>query len=152
MHSSIKTVLLSLILISEDSPAAMAQKAYKCLLFQPVFFRIPIKKLFSSATRTYDIYFKYPWSELDAVQIELPKDLTAEVIDPKKAISGPRKIGRLSIEQDINKTGGMLSYKRNFYFDRGKKILFPASSYTALKQFLDSFHSADTNLVTLVQR
>jgi hypothetical protein len=51
-----------------------AQKTGKRLFFQPGFFEYGTSPLFSTATRKYDIYFHFPWSEVDDIEIELPKD------------------------------------------------------------------------------
>ncbi len=50
-----------------------AQKTGKRLFLQPGFFEYGTNPMFATATRKYDIYFHYPWSEVDKIEIELPK-------------------------------------------------------------------------------
>ena len=49
-----------------------AQKTGKRLFLQPSFFEYGEPSLFSSASRKYEIYFHYPWSQDDQIEIELP--------------------------------------------------------------------------------
>src|SRR5262249_37899589 len=49
-----------------------AQRTGRRLLLQPAFFQRGAAALFSSSERIHPIYFCYPWSEQDDVEIELP--------------------------------------------------------------------------------
>jgi hypothetical protein len=57
-----------------------AQKTGKRLFLQPEFFEYGTNPLFASETRKYPIYFEYPWSENDEIEIELPKNFEADSI------------------------------------------------------------------------
>ncbi len=60
-----------------------AQRTGKRLFFQPVYFEYGVAPVFSAATRNYGVYFSYPWSEEDTVEIKLPGNFTGEsVISP----------------------------------------------------------------------
>lgn len=58
-----------------------AQKTGKRLFLQPGFFEYGGSPEFSSATRKYDVYFNYPWSETDDIEIQLPKGFTLDSAD-----------------------------------------------------------------------
>ncbi|MBK8302265.1 MAG: hypothetical protein IPK98_02155 [Chloracidobacterium sp.] len=52
-----------------------AQKTGKRIFFQPGFFEYGEKPLFSSSTRQYDIFFRYPWSKLITSRSPIRKTL-----------------------------------------------------------------------------
>ncbi len=128
-----------------------AQKTGKRLFLQPGVFEYGISPRFSTATRQYPIYFHYPWSENDTVEIELPKGFELDNAETPASISDPSKIGLLDIDIRINKANNSLNYKRNFYFANGGKNLFQKDVYQPLKTLFDAFHKADTHTIALKQ-
>jgi hypothetical protein len=128
-----------------------AQKAGKRLIIQPGFFEQGSSALFSSATRTYSVYFPYPWSEEDNVEIRLPKGYAIDNPDVPQELFDPQNIGRLKIGMRIDNAANVLYYTRKFHFGGGGNTLFPVSSYPAVKAFFDAFHRADTHAVSLKQ-
>ena len=128
-----------------------AQKTGKRLFLQPGFFEYGREPEFSSATRKYDIYFSYPWSENDSVQIELPKNFTLDNADRPSTITDPQKISMLDISIGFNKMTNILTYNRKFYFGGDERILFENSAYPNLKNLFDEFHKADSHTITLKQ-
>src|SRR6185503_10757869 len=66
-----------------------AQRTGKRLFFQPAYFQKGISALFSASTRTYPVYFHFPWSEEDKVTIALPKGFTLDNADrPSPVVAG----------------------------------------------------------------
>ncbi len=128
-----------------------AQKTGKRLFLQPGFFEYGENTAFSTATRKYDVYFNYPWSEDDAVEIELPKGFSLDNADAPGALADSQKIGFLQIKMGVDKTSHLLVYKRKFHFGGGGNILFPVGAYQPLKTMFDEFHKADTHTITLKQ-
>ena len=128
-----------------------AQKTGKRLFLQPGFFEYGVNPLFSTEARKYDIYFHYPWSEKDEIQIELPKGFSLDNADSPGMLADPKKIGLLDIYIGISKEANSLVYKRNFHFGGGGNTLFPASVYQPLKNLFDSFQKADSHTITLKQ-
>ncbi|MCD9189139.1 MAG: DUF3857 and transglutaminase domain-containing protein [Pyrinomonadaceae bacterium] len=126
-----------------------AQKTGKRLFVQPGFFEYGSTPVFSSSTRTNDIYFPYPWSEKDYVEIELPTGFSLDNADAPGDVGDPAKIGQLKIAMSLDNAKNTLKYQRTFHFGGGGNILFPASSYQPLKSLFDSFHKADTHTITL---
>ena len=128
-----------------------AQKTGKRLFLQPGFFEYGENTAFSTATRKYDIYFNYPWSENDAIEIELPKGFSLDNADAPGDLADAQKIGFLQIKMGVDKTSHLLVYKRKFHFGGGGNILFPVGAYQPLKTMFDEFHKADTHTITLKQ-
>ncbi|HQU82582.1 MAG TPA: DUF3857 and transglutaminase domain-containing protein [Pyrinomonadaceae bacterium] len=128
-----------------------AQKTGKRLFLQPGFFEYGSNAVFTSSTRTNDIYFPYPWSEKDYVEIELPAGYALDNADAPGEVSDPSKIGSLSIGMGIDKVKNILKYQRSFHFGGGNNIYFPVTTYQPLKGLFDAFHKADTHTITLKQ-
>jgi len=128
-----------------------AQKTGKRLFLQPGFFEYGENTAFSTATRKYDIYFNYPWSENDAIEIELPKGFSLDNADAPGDLADAQKIGFLQIKMGVDKTSHLLVYNRKFHFGGGGNILFPVGAYQPLKTMFDEFHKADTHTITLKQ-
>jgi hypothetical protein len=128
------------------------QKTGKRIFLQPNFFEYGRNPLFSGETRKYGIYFEYPWSENDEIEIELPKNFDADSIDPPKAVNETGGIGALNINIDLDKQTNLLKYTRQFYFGGKNNILFPPTAYKSLKTLFDSFHRADTHSISIKQK
>lgn len=129
-----------------------AQKTGKRLFFQPGFFEYGSSPTFSSATRTHHIYFPYPWSEEDNIELEMPKTFELENGETPGEVADPSKIGSLNINIGVNPANNVLVYKRNFHFGGGGNILFPPSVYQPLKNLFDAFHKSDSHTLTIRQK
>ncbi|MDQ3801724.1 MAG: DUF3857 and transglutaminase domain-containing protein [Acidobacteriota bacterium] len=129
-----------------------AQKTGKRLFFQPGFFEYGSTPVFSSATRTHNIYFQYPWSEQDDLEFELPKDFLLDSAEAPADVADSQKIGSLKINIGIDKVNNKVVYNRKFYFGNSGLLLFSASKYEPLKGLFDAFHKADTHTITLKQK
>jgi hypothetical protein len=129
-----------------------AQKTGKRLFFQPGFFEYGTSPVFASAARKYDVYFRYPWSEQDTIEIEYPKTFDLDNADSPGNISDPQKIGSLDIIIQADRNNALLIYNRKFHFGGGGNILFPAGLYQPLKNMFDTFHKADSHTITLRQK
>ncbi len=128
-----------------------AQKTGKRLFLQPGFFEYGVNPLFSSVTRKYDIFFQYPWSEEDSVEIELPGGFTLDNADSPGEIADPQQIGSLNIRISVSKDSKILSYKRKFHFGGNGYVLFPKGAYPSVKNLFDAFHKSDAHTITLKQ-
>jgi hypothetical protein len=129
-----------------------AQKTGKRLFLQPGFFEYGTNPLFSSANRKYDIYFPFPWSENDEIEIALPAGYALDNAEKPGEISDSSKIGRLKIDIGYSKDQTFITYKRQFHFGGGNNILFPADRYPQLKSLFDEFHKSDTHTLSLIQK
>ena len=127
-----------------------AQRTGKRLFFQPGFFHKGIDALFSSGTRRYPIYFHFPWSEEDQIQIMLPKGFTLDNADRPSPINvGP--VCKHEINMGVTKDETTLIYKRNFFFGGNESILFPVTTYEQIKRLFDEINKADNHMITLKQ-
>jgi hypothetical protein len=129
-----------------------AQKTGKRLFLQPGFFEYGENPLFSSANRKYDIYFPYPWSEVDDIEIALPSGFTLDSAERPGDVSDPGKIGELKVNIGVNKEQNFMKYSRKFHFGGGGNILFQSNVYQPLKNLFDEFHKADSHSITLRQQ
>ncbi len=128
-----------------------AQKTGKRLFVQPSYFEYGSSPIFSSATRTHAVYFPYPQSEFDTIEIQLPKGFALDNADAPASIEDPSKIASLKVNIAIDRATNLIKYERRFYFGGGGNIYFPVNVYPALKNMFDSFHKADTHTITLKQ-
>lgn len=128
-----------------------AQKTGRRLFLQPGFFEYGMSPLFSSASRKYDIYFHFPWSEEDSVDIELPKGFVLDSADAPATLADPSRIGVLDISIRLDQSTNTLKFGRKFHFGGNGKILFPVGAYSAVKNLFDAFNKADTHTITLKQ-
>ena len=121
----------------------------KRIFLQPAFFQYGLRSVFSSADRTNDISFNYPWSERDEVTIELPKGYSLEHLDPMSPVS----MGSSDYDAGIYLKEGahLITYKRNFVFGRDGRLLFPASWYPRLKEYFDAVRHRDAYKLALTQ-
>ena len=128
------------------------QKTGKRLFVQPGFFEYGSTPLFSSANRKYDVYFLYPWSEVDDIEINLPKGFSLDSADRPENLADSNKISMLQINIGVDREQTFMRYNRKFYFGSGGRILFPVSAYQPVKTLFDAFHKADTHTITLKQK
>lgn len=126
-----------------------AQKTGKRLFLQPGFFEYGTNPRFASSTRKYDIYFHFPWSESDDIEIELPEGFSLDNAESPDQLADNSKISLLDIDLRIDKSKNTLLFKRQFYFGGNDKIFFQSTAYPALKNLFDAFHKSDTHTITL---
>lgn len=127
-----------------------AQRTGKRLFLQPSFFRRGIGPLFSTSERRHSIYFHYPWSEQDDVEVELPTGFALESPEAP-AKFGANELSQYNVSLSVTKDGRTLIYKRKFFFGGGGNILFPTTAYAPLKTYFDEVHKQDGHAVTLKQ-
>ncbi len=127
-----------------------AQRTGKRLFLQPAFFQRGINPLFSASTRTYPIYFHYPWLEDDEVMIDLPQGFALDNADAPSPFGGG-VVGEYKPSIAVTKDGRTLVYKRNFFFGGGGNIFFQVNTYPQLKNFFDMLNKQDNHTVTLKQ-
>ena len=127
-----------------------AQRTGKRLFFQPGYFQKGVSALFSAGTRTYPIYFHFPWSEEDKITITLPKGYALDNADrPAPVVAGA--VCKHQINMGVTKDEKTLIYSRTFFFGGNDAVLFPVKTYEPLKQLFDAIHKADNHMITLKQ-
>jgi Transglutaminase-like superfamily len=130
--------------------AGYAQRTGKRLFLQPAFFQHGIEPMFATTNRRYPVYFHYPWSENDHVEIELPAGYALDNADAP-APFGSGKLSEYRVNIGVTTNGKLLVYERNFYFGGQGVVLFPVGSYGPLKQYFDELHKDDNHTIALKQ-
>ena len=128
-----------------------AQRTGKRLFLQPIFFRHGIGPMFVATDRKQQVYFHYPWSEKDELEIELPAEFTLDNADKPGPISAGA-VSQYNIYIGVNNESHKLIIKRDFFFGGGGNILFPEQAYAQLKQLFDQVNKNDEHIITLKQR
>lgn len=118
------------------------------LSLRPVFFQYGQPPLFTAEERKQDIYFRYPWSELDAVEIRFPPGYALEPVVAKQPVA-LGKVGRYEIRLSMSKDSGSIYYTRKFSMGGEARILFSARDYAVLKRFFDSVYEGDGTAIAL---
>ena len=127
-----------------------AQRTGKRIFLQPAFFQYGRGPLFATASRKYPIYFHYPWSENDLVEINMPKGYALDNADAP-APFGSGDISQYKPSISVASDGSLLVYKRSFFFGGGGNVLYPVESYPMVKQYFDTVHKQDGHTVALKQ-
>jgi hypothetical protein len=127
-----------------------AQRTGKRIFLQPAYFEKGVPVLFAASTRKYPIYFHYPWSEEDKVEITLPKGYVLDSPDAPLPIAAGG-ITHYDVKIQVTTDDSTLIYSRRFFFGGEDKIYFPAGAYGALKQLFDEMNKADNHTITLKQ-
>lgn len=127
-----------------------AQRTGKRLFLQPAFFQHGAVALFPTSARRNDIYFHYPWSEQDVVEIELPKGFALDNADAPQPFTAAN-ISKYEVKIRVMPNNRALVYERKFFFGGNDSILFPATSYATLKKIFDILHQQDDHTITLKQ-
>jgi hypothetical protein len=135
-----------------------AERTGKRLFLQPAYFKRNIGPMFSASARKNSIYFHYPWAEQDNVEIDLPEGFALDNAD------APQDFGSAGLSQykttfgiasGSNKDQKKLIYTRNFFFGGGgtqlDRLLYPVTSYTAMKNYFDAVNKNDGHTITLKQ-
>ncbi|MCA1615542.1 MAG: DUF3857 domain-containing protein [Acidobacteria bacterium] len=127
-----------------------AQRTGKRLFLQPAFFQRGAAPVFQTSERRNNVYFHYPWSEEDVVEIELPEGFALDNADAPPGIDAG-KISTYDIKISVTKDGRRLIYRRTFLFGGNAAVLYPVASYGQLKALFDELHKRDNHAITLKQ-
>lgn len=128
-----------------------AQRTGRRLFLQPGYFEYGSTPVFATEDRKYPIFFHFPWSENDDIQITLPKGYELENADAPQTLADTSKISLLDIKMSWNKADNILAYKRVFEFGNNGSTFFTVGNYKAVKGLFDAFHKNDTHMLTLRQ-
>jgi hypothetical protein len=127
-----------------------AQRTGKRLFFQPAFFQRGLSPRFAASERRHGVYFHYPWSEDDNIEIELPAGFDLDNAESIGLIP-LGNVGKYEVDIGITKDRRMLVYKRKFIFGINGTMFFPAENYDQLKRIYDATHELDNHTITLKQ-
>lgn len=127
-----------------------AQRTGKRLFLRPAFFEYGIGPLFSTSERKNVVYFHYPWTEYDTVEINLPAGFSLDNADAPAPV-GAGKLSQYIPKILVTEDQRQLIYKRNFTFGTEEVIVFSPKVYPALKEYFDLLNKADNHTITLKQ-
>jgi hypothetical protein len=127
-----------------------AQRTGKRLFLQPAFFQHGLDPMFATTGRRHPIYFHYPWSEDDKVEIDLPKGYALDNADAP-APFGSGAISEYKVTLAATSDGSLLIYKRNFFFGGKNSVLYPVEAYGQIKNYFDTLHKQDGHSIALKQ-
>lgn len=128
-----------------------ASRTGRRIFFQPSVFERNAKPRFTAQNRTTDIVFRYPFAHEDDITIETPKGFKLEAADAPNSIRDQQGIGNHEVNILVIDGGEQVKLTRKFSFGNGGFLLFPAQSYSAIKQMFDAFNKADIHPLTLRQ-
>jgi len=125
-----------------------ATRTGKRMLLQPAFFERNILPRFTEATRKWDIYFSYGWSEEDDVTIDLPDGwVTDQPSAPSSANLG--SVGKYTVSLKQTPDGHKLLYHRDFEWGRDSKLVLPVTAYPDVKKVFTFMRDQDDFTITL---
>ncbi|HEY3939035.1 MAG TPA: DUF3857 domain-containing protein [Bryobacteraceae bacterium] len=124
-----------------------AQRTGKRLFVSPNYFEAGSTSRFTSALRTQPIYFEYPWSEVDSIDLQLPAGFELDHADAPGGVNFS-PIGSFTVQISIDKSKRLL-YRRQLTFGLDTLLLFDAKIYPTMKQVFDRIQQADNHLLTL---
>jgi hypothetical protein len=127
-----------------------AQRTGKRLFLHPAFFQRGSGPEFGTSERRYDLYFHYPWSENDEVEIEMPEGYDLDNADAPQPFT-VNNVSKYEVTIGVLQGTRTLVYKRNFYFGAAGNLFFPKSAYAQLKAVFDALHDRDGHTITLKQ-
>jgi hypothetical protein len=98
------------------------------------------------------MYFHYPWSENDDIEIEWPSNYALDNADVPAKVADPSEIGALEVAIGADASLNYMHYRRNFHFGGGGNMFFKSTVYAPMKNLFDAFNKADTHTITLKQK
>jgi hypothetical protein len=117
------------------------------LIFQPAVFQQGAETVFTREHRSSEVYFPFPWSEVDEVTIQLPKGFELEHPEGPPEVRGDD--GTHALTLGLKQGRSMLVVQRKFQFGSRGVIHFPATAYRSVKAFFDHVHNTDSHSLVL---
>lgn len=124
-----------------------AQRTGKRLFVQPSYFAFGLNSRFPEATRYNDVYFEYPWSESDSVDITLPPGFELDHGDAPAGVNIPATCV-YSVQIGLDKAHNQIQYRRKLIFGDKTMVMFDVKNYPVLKQVFDRMHESDNHMLT----
>jgi hypothetical protein len=124
-----------------------AQRTGKRLFVQPNYFAAGFGSRFAEATRHNSIYFEYPWSETDAINLAVPAGFELDHADAPAGINIPPTC-TYKVQIAFDKAHNEIQYRRYLTFGDKDLLIFDAKVYPNLKKVFDAMHEADNHMLT----
>jgi hypothetical protein len=127
-----------------------AQRTGKRLFIRPGFFTAGHRAYFTATDRTNAIYFRYPWSENDSVDIRLPEGFQLDHPEKPRPFEVPGVV-QYAANISINSATNTLGYRRAFAFGGSRIPNFDVKDYQRVKAVFDQVHLNDEHMITLLK-
>jgi hypothetical protein len=101
------------------------------------------RQLFDASARKQDIYFHYPYEDVDDIMIQLPVGAKADSLPPPQVLDPG---GSLKYEISAKQDGNSLQVHRKLVVGG---ILYPAGSYSEIRKFFATAKSNDEQQLVL---
>lgn len=115
------------------------------LFFQPGYFEKGNQPPLTAETRDHDIYFSYPWSVEDDVEIGVPAGFALEEASAPQS-TPEANWGKHTVHIAFNKRTGTIIYKRAFAF---LPLQFSKDNYAQVKRLFTALHLRDAHTLSL---
>ena len=129
---------------------AYGQRTGTRIFFQPGLFEFNSQPLFSANERKFPLYWSFPFTEDDTVEITLPPGYELDNAE-SPGTAGVTNFMVNDIKMAYAPTDRTLLYKRHMAFAQNNNLMLPVKSYSDLKKVLDRFHEQDTHLISVKQ-
>jgi hypothetical protein len=124
-----------------------AQRTGKRLFIDPDFFASPYGSRFPETSRHNNIYFEYPWGEVDSVDLTVPAGYGLDHADAPNGINIPSTCD-YAVQIGFDKGHNQIQYRRHFFFGDKNILLYEAKVYPTLKKVFDGVHDGDNHMLT----
>ncbi|NNE65081.1 MAG: DUF3857 and transglutaminase domain-containing protein [Pyrinomonadaceae bacterium] len=119
------------------------------LFVRPGVFEYGSQAVFSSKTRKHPVYFDFPWSEFDEIEIKLPEGYMPEELSEPEGVVHEKRVAGAYYNLKYDETGHKLLYDREFFVGGKGKVFIKTEQYVTLKAAFDSINKADSFVVAL---
>ena len=120
----------------------IATQTGRRLLLSQSFFANPVSRQFDHPSRTYPVYFDYPYTSLDDVTLQLPLALRVTSVPTSQDRTNGLGFYQISSENQ----GASLHFARKMGVIG---ILYPVQSYGAIRNFFNQVKAGDEQQVVL---
>jgi hypothetical protein len=121
----------------------MAESAGKRLLLPIGLYESAQRQLFEPSSRKQDIYFPYPYQELDDITIKLPANMQSTTLPPPQSLDPG---GQLKYEITAGQEGNSIHIQRKLVVG---SMLYPVNAYPAIRKFFGAAKSDDEQQIVI---
>jgi hypothetical protein len=124
------------------------QRSGKRLFVRPDYFASGYGSLFTESTRYNNIYFEFPWSEFDTIEMKVPTGFVLDHADAPTGIKAPPTCV-YTVQIRVDQANNALQYERRLVFGGKDLLMFDKQVYPTLKKVFDTVHESDNHILTL---
>lgn len=124
-----------------------AQRTGKRLFVEPDFFAAQYVNRFPENIRHNNVYFEYPWGEVDSVDVTLPAGFALDHADAPAGVNIPNTCD-YAVKIGYDKEHNQIQYRRHLFFGDKEILLYENKVYPTLKKVFDTMHEADNHILT----